>query len=361
VASWRARLAGLALLGALLATPHNKAAAEVLVAASLTLLTPEMLQLAILALSGGWPLPDIVCLRGVCVEHSGARGRRYCAFAGFRVLDCRHGCYDLSEKEFFNLSTTFFHVGFIGIDVDYLVIAWNQHYYIIVKACGREPHELGKMLEEHLGRIAEALSLVGCSWERVEGRVLKNVLRPPYIVVSTAGASRLAATGVILAPLLLRMPSLLPLSLAGLAAILFSRGRRSYTTVRGFQAYALTSVDSFYSLTPLFDVLARARIVYSSCARDAYLAVRMRPAAPEEEQAVDTEAYRSYEVGTALEKLSLIHRSSKFFAAARRRWERREALYLVSGLLLAKPGQQRVLEKVGLRFARLPGALEVLA
>jgi hypothetical protein len=44
------------------------------------------------------------------------------------------------------------------------------------------------------------------------------------------------------------------------------------------------------------------------------------------EQEIDSKAYRSYEVGTALDKLSIIHASAKFFAASRRRWERRENL-----------------------------------
>lgn len=358
MAPWKSSLAALLLLGALLAAPRSRIVAELLAASIFALFLPELLELAVIAYSGGWPLPDIVCLKHVCLEVS---RKACCAFAGFRVLDCRHGCYDLSEKEFFNLSTTFFHVGMVAAETDYLVVVWNQQYYVVVKACGREPRELREVLERHLERVAEALSLVGCSWERLDGRSLRKVLRPPCITPSTAGLSRLAAAGLALSPLVLRAPSLLPLSLAGLAAILLSWGRGGYTAASGFQAYALTSVDSFYSLTSLSDILARARIVYSACARDAYLAVRVKPATPEEEQAIDTEAYRSYEVGTALEKLSLIHRSSKFFAAARRRWERREALYLVSGLLIAVPDHRKVLERVGLRFAKLPSALQVLS
>jgi len=358
VASWRAYLAALSLLGTILAAPHNRALAELLAALLLTLLTPELLQLAVLAFNSGWPLPDILCLRHVCSE---IKEGEYCVFSGVKVLDCRHGCYDLSEKEFFSLSTTFFHVGLVGGDLEYLVVIWNQQYYIVVKTCGKSPRELKRMLERHLRKVEEALSLTGCSWEHVDGRDLKKVLRPSCLAPSRTCPLRLAVVVLALLPLGLRAPSLLPVSLVGLAALLLSRGGRGYTAASGLYTYALISIDSFYSLASLSDILSRAKIVYSLCARDMYLALRIRPAAPEEEQAIDTEAYRSYEVGTALEKLSLIHRSTKFFSAARRRWERREALYTVSGLLVATPSQQKVLERGGLRFARLPSALEVLS
>jgi hypothetical protein len=358
VVSWRTYLAALSLLGALLTASHSRLLAELLAALLFALLTPEVLQLAVLALNGGWPLPDILCLKHACLETT---GREYCAFCGVKVTDCRHGCYDLSEKEFFSLSTTFFHVGLVGGDAEYLLITWNQQYYVVIRACGKDPYELRRTLKKHLRRVEEALSLTGCSWERMNGQSLRRVLRPSCLVPSGKSPLRLAVAGLVLLPLVLRAPFLLPVGLAGLAALLLSQGRGGYTAASGLHVYTLVSIDSFYSLASLSDILSRAKIVYSSCAKDLYLALRVRPAAPEEEQAIDTEAYRSYEVGTALEKLSLIHRSTKFFAAARRRWERREALYTVSGLLVATQSQQKILERIGLRFIGLPSALEVIS
>lgn len=329
-----------------------------LVALAFLVMLPEVYALFLVLLCGGWPLTDLHCFRNHCVD---VDENGNCTYIGIEVIDCRHGCYDLSDKEFFNLSTTLFHGGFAAPSVDYIIVVYQRRFFVIIRSCAHSSEEVRTNLCSALRSLEETLSVVGCSWRRLEGVQLYRLLRPETL--RQTRRSVLFKAGVLAAaslPLAARLYSFAPIFLAAVLAAARGHSARGYAARPPLRVSTIESVNSFYSFPSSRDILSRSRTLYSLLPNDAYVAIRVEPASVEEEQAIDTEAYRSYEVGTALDKLSLIHRSSKFFAAARRRWERREALYRLSGVVISDERSKRLLVRVGLRLSNKLNGLEVL-
>lgn len=331
----------------------------VLMALAALLMIPEFYTIFLLLYCGGWPLEDLTCFKTHCVNISNSEN---CVYLGLEILDCRHGCYDLSEKEFFNLSTTLFHSGFAAPSAEFLVIAWQRKFYIVLRSCGNKSEDTHAHLCNALQSLKETLTVLGCSWTLLDGGQLSSVMRPEILKPSRkSGLSRILLLAILIAPLVLRLYGFIPLSFAAALAIIKGFHVSGYTTKDPRRIFTVKSVSSFFTFPSMRDILSRSRTLYSLSPRDAYLAFLILPANADEEQAVDSEAYRSYEIGTALEKLSLIHKSSKFFAAARRRWERREALYRISGVVIADEHFRRLLTRLGLQLSNSPVGLEVLS
>jgi len=353
----RSLAALLLIVAALLLRGAAPSLSPLLVSLALLALIPEVYAFFLSLYCGGWPLTELYCFKSYCA--SADRGGN-CTYVGVEVVDCRHGCYDLSEKEFFNLSTTLFHGGFAAPSVDYIVVVHRRRFYVVLRSRS-SIDEARSNLCEALRSLGEALSIVGCSWVPLEGVQLLRILRPDVLKPSRKSIpSRALVLVAATLPLALQLYSLVPLSLAACLAIVKGWSAQGYTSVRPQSISTIESVNSFYTFPTTRDILSRSRTLYSLLPRDSYIAIRVEPASIEEEQAIDAEAYRSYEIGTALEKLSLIHKSSKFFAATRRRWERREALYRVSGIVIADERFKRLLARIGIKLSNLPVGLEVL-
>lgn len=322
------------------------------------LVLPELYAVFLSRLSGGWPLDEVFCLQTHCVK---VDDHEDVVYAGLEVVDCRHGCYDLSEKEFFHLSTTFFHSGLAAPSVDFLIVVWQRRLYVVVKSSGKDESELLTALCKALQGLKEALSVVGCSWRLLEGSQIREILRPGVLRPSRGSKfSKLLVLLSLLTPLITRNPGFLAVSLAASLALLRGLNQAGLSAVQPLRVFTVEVVSSFFTFPSTREILSRARTLYSLLPRDSYLAFRIEPATYEEEQTIDTEAYRSYEIGTALDKLSIIHRSSKYFAAARRRWDRREALYRVAGVVVAEDRVGKLLSRLGLKLSSTPVGLEVI-
>ena len=330
----------------------------VLIAVSMALVTPEVYAALLRLYCMGWPLDELFCAPSYCFELS---GKEVSAFVGLEVLDCRHGCYDLSEKEFFSLSLSLLHAGFASPEADFLVVIMRRRFFIVVRAREATLEKLRESLCSSLRSLKDALKLVGCSYKVLSDHELLQVLRPEILTRSrTSLAARLLVWAALLLPWLAGALALTPLSLAALLPISTGHARSGYSPRHG-RAYTLVGVTSFYTFPSARDMLARARLLYSLLPRTAYCAFLIRPSRLEEEYELDSAAYRTYEFATAFDKLSWMHSSSKLFAAVRRRWERREALYRVSGFIVAEEPTRRLLEKVGLKLSPGLTGLEVLS
>lgn len=319
---------------------------SVLFFASFGLFVPEVYVVFRYFFSGGFPIEDLECRRSYCYRSVGREGVVY---AGLEVEDCRHGCYDFSEEQFWGHASLLLDTGFVG-DVDYLVVNSFGRYYIVLAGEGRDPQETASRVVESLRGLEDALKSIGCSWRRLSGDEVLKVLRPGFLEKGEAKWYK----GLVLVPLgflALKFWPLVPLVVGGILAWI-DRADGYVLRDQKLRVYGLEEFTSIYTFPTYREMLGKARVVFQLSDK-VYLALRVRPAPPEVGAKLDTLAYRKYELGTALDKLSILHSSEKLFTAARRRWERREKVYEVSGILVGRENDKRVLENLGLRFSQL--------
>jgi len=320
--------------------------------AGFALFVPEAYNLLRYWFSGGFPVPGLECRHSYCFHVNGV-GRVY---AGVEVLDCRHGAYDFSEEQFWGHASLLFDTGFVS-DVDYLVVNSFGRYFVVVVGEGKSPEEVAGRVVEALRGLEDALKSVGCSWRRLSGEEVRGVMRPEFLERGEAEWYR----ALVLAPLALfaiKFWPLLPLLASGVLAWL-DRAEGYVVRDGKLRVYGLSEFTSLYTFPTYRELLGKARVVFQTSDK-VYLALRIRPAPPEVGARLDALAYKKYELGTALDKLSILHSSEKLFTAARRRWERREKVYLVEGVLFARENDKRVLENLGLRFTPIVYSLDAL-
>ena len=333
----------------------NYALGYVLVSLCLVLLFPEAYYFALVLSLGGYPLNILAEGGNFCVE---AGGRVLHIYFGFEIVDSRHGVADLGEKSFWFYSQSFLSTSLAGSSSFYIVID-NGRYFLLSRVSSSSVEEIIRRITDDVRRLTRSFERHGLSYRLLSGREVLSLLRPSFLQEAKEESWRkifLAMLGLLL---MWRIPLLFSASAALIVACL-TPGLRGYRPVKGKNLYSLTLVQSFYSYPSIFDVFARARLVFS-IADQLFLVLRVTPSPLEIEQEIDSKAYRSYEVGTALDKLSIIHASAKFFAASRRRWERRENLFLVSGLLLASENEARILQSAGFVFRKTIFPLGALA
>ncbi|ABL78123.1 hypothetical protein [Thermofilum pendens] len=344
----RRRLAGLLIAAGFFFMQGGEAKTygALLIASGLLLVYPEVFAVAKVFVHGGFPLPPLLTEENYCRAKV---GRFVCLYAGFEVVDCRHGVYDMVERGFWFSASRLLTLALAG-NADYYLVVRSGSYYLLVRGCDERLEGAVEVVASSLERVRRALAVSGCSFRALSGREVYSLLRPDFLREVRGGLFRrvLAFTGGVVA--LWKLPFLAPASLALLLASL-PDGMRGYSVPKGREVFSLDSVTSFYTYTSMSDVFSRAQLVYS-LADSVLLVLRVKRADAELERSIDTQAYRTYEFGTAFDKLSWIHESSKFFAAARRRWEREEALYLVEGLLVAPADTARTLAAAGFSFRK---------
>ena len=309
------------------------------------LITPEIFSFSRYWFSGGFSLPILECRSSYCYSNNDGSGRIY---VGVEIMDCRHGCYDLDEEQFWGKSSFLLDTGFIG-NADYIVINSLGHYYVVLACEGRDPDETASCAAESLRSLEDSLKSVGCSWRRLSGKDILKTLRPSFLKKSGTKRRR-AMVLALMAFIASKFWPLLPLVAVSILAWL-DKNVGYILNDEKLEVYGLNEFTSLYTYPTYSELLGKARVIFQ-VSNKIYLVLRIRLAPPEIGAKLDTLAYRKYELGTALDKLSILHSSEKLFTAARRRWERRERVYLVEGALVAREEDKRVLESIGLRLGR---------
>lgn len=315
---------------------------------AIILLSRDIYPFLVFLMFSGCPLRRIRCLAKICYWGS---SKEKCVYFGYRIVDCKHGCYDLSEKEFWLRSLSFFNTAFL-MGGEYIIFITKGDFYIILKKCDKSKVKI----EEELLSLREAflrgVELAGCKVQALDGISLESLLRPKWLVEVKVSNTRYVAVILLTLVGIWFFPPLLvflPIELW----ILSLRKEPVYKLnikEKGIKIYGLNKSTVTYTYPTLREVFTRARVIYSIVSTVEMLAIRLRPAPWEIASSIDFQAYRVYEIGTALDKLSMLHESQKYFFAARRRWERGEPVFLASGLLLASNETRELLERMGLHF-----------
>ncbi len=343
----RQTLSVLLFLAGLLLTGYSTLLSHILLTASLIVSARDLYKWVVYSLYGGCPLSHLKCLENAC--YSDERVRR-CGYLGFEVLDCRHGCYDLDEREYWARSLTLMSVAFAS-GGEYIFVVRQGKMFIIAKRCASSYSNVADELRRTREALERGLELAGCSVKRLKAIEIKNILRPDFLKAVKVNMLRVLGAIALTAALATRFPPLYVL--LGLELIALSDLRKEIYTVSRKEReriYGLNESTVTFTYPSLRDVFTRARINYTLVQSLKYLALKLEPAPWYMASGLDAQAYRSYEFGTALDKLSIIHRSQKYFFASRRRWERREPVFLAAGFLLATPEIAHIYERMGLRF-----------
>ncbi len=344
-------LAGFAAMGL------SAYAGHALVALGLILLSREAYAAIFRAMYGGYPLNRPSCLENACYE-AGEEG--FCGYVGFEVEDCKHGCYDLDEKEFWARSNALFNMIFAAGGAYFFVVR-SGGLYVVVKKCAERKWRLAGELKRAAEALERAMELAGCRLRRLSGPAVLEALAPPRLEEVKPSPLRVYGIPAALALLSARLPFLAPLAFLAFVALTARRGRFYAVRTDGrLGVYGLVGCPASFAYPSLREIFAKARANYSTVSSVAYLALRLEPATWDVAAQIDSQAYRTYEIGTALDKLSTIHQSQKLFQAARRRWERREPVFVVDGILVGAPDVRSLYERMGLLFAETPFALKAL-
>ncbi|QOJ79652.1 hypothetical protein IG193_04140 [Infirmifilum lucidum] len=343
----RQTLSILLFLAGLLLNGYSTLLTHALFTASLIVSAQDLYKWVVYLFYGGCPLSPLKCLENAC--YSDEQARR-CGYLGFEVLDCRHGCYDLDEREYWARSLTLMSVAFTS-GGEYIFVVKQGKMFIIAKRCASSHGDVVSELLRAREVLERGLELAGCSARRLKAVEVKNILRPDFLKTAKVNMLRVFGTVALTAALATRFPPLYVL--LGLELVALSDLRSEIYTVSQEgreRVYGLNESTVTFTYPSLRDVFTRARTNYLIAQSLSYLAVKLEPAPWDVASGLDAQAYRSYEFGTALDKLSIIHKSQKYFLASRRKWERREPVFLATGLLMATPETAHVYERMGLRF-----------
>lgn len=358
-AKMRRALAVVLILLALLLHGYSSALANLLAFSAVTLLSREAYKVLLQALYGGCPLPRLRCLRNVCYSES----EETCVYLGFRVTDCKHGCYDLDAKEYWGRSLVFFSTA-LTTESEYILIVTEGSLFLVSKSCDRDANALLERAARAREALLRGFGLIGCEARQLNSDELQRLLRPGFLEVVLPNRVRMAlAILAVITMVILYVPLLPILLLLMLALTRNALGKKSEihrVKLEGYTVYALRNSTVTFTYPSIREVYARGRVFYTLVPAIKLLALRLRPAPWDIAATLDSNAYRIYEFGTALDKLSLLHKSQKYFFASRRRWERREPVFLASGLLVAREDVRETLEKLGLHFTRDLLALKAL-
>ncbi|AKG38912.1 hypothetical protein MA03_06150 [Infirmifilum uzonense] len=320
----------------------------ILLGLSIVVISREIYPYIVHMMHGGLPLNHLECLRKICFSYS---GNKPCVYLGFQVLDCRHGCYDLNEKDFWLSSLSFFSTAFTA-GGEYIFITVKGEMFIVLKVCEYE----GKRIKDELKSMREAFlrgfELLGCSYRVLAGSELKGLLRPPELIEVKTNPVRQLLTLISTILVSGLFPPLVVILALEILALSSGKGIVYKVSIQngGLKVWGLKKATVTYTYPSLREIYTRARVVYSIVSTIPFMAMRLKPAPWEIAASLDSHAYRVYEMGTALDKLSMLHESQKYFFASRRRWERREPVFLVNGLLIAPKEIRDTMERMGLHF-----------
>ncbi|MEZ0345487.1 MAG: hypothetical protein ABWK01_02965 [Infirmifilum sp.] len=344
------------ILGIVIQT-HSTILAYLLYSFALLLIAHDLYTLVLFTMYSGCPLEEIKCLKRLCYN---ASKRHSCAYLGLRVIDCKHGCYDLDEKEFWLRSLSFFTTAFTS-GGEFLIFIKGGEMYIVTKVCiefAEKTHQALLSLHESLLR---GLELLGCKAELLEGLEVKSLLRPDMLIERKADARRYLPVLVFTFIATRIFPPLIVVLLLELVALTARRQPIYHAKLeKGAKIYGLKNTTVTFAYPTLSEIFTRARVFYATARSIDLLAFKIKPATWEASLRLDSHAYKVYELGTALDKLSMLHESQKYFFASRRRWERREPVFLASGLLLARKETRELLERMGIHFTPNLLALKTL-
>ncbi|UNQ72734.1 hypothetical protein [Infirmifilum sp. NZ] len=347
----------LLFLSGLSLTTYSLPLAYLLISLSFTVSAKEIYKLFVSFTLRGCPLQSLECLENACY---GRMSNLYCGYIGFEVLDCRHGCYDLDEREFWARSMTLFNAAFTS-GGQYFFVVQRGRVFLLAKRCVTRLCDLANNLLEAKETIGLGTELTGCTLRRLRADEVREILRPAWLKQVRSSPIRLLGVLILTAILTPYFPPFLVLLVLQVMIIPLIKGDiYSVSLSRETQVYSLRESTVTYTYPSLREVFSRARINYRLAQSIEYLAFRLEPASWEHSSKIDAKAYRSYEFGTALDKLSTIHQSQKYFLASRRRWERREPVYLASAILLATPHVREVYDRMGLHFSHDVFTLKVL-
>lgn len=339
----------------LMSRPEEKLVGQAITSLSLFLLFPEIYIWSLIFALGGYPLREISIEEDFCME---TRKHETCIYIGFELFDVRHNVNDLSEKRFWFYTQSFINTIITGNNT-YFVVVDRGRYFIVTRMCTNRFDALPEKIKSEVYRLKRSFERHGLSFRPMGGSEVYRILRPDFIEKAKRNKFREIFLAILGSILFFKTPVLFPVSSALLLAS-FPGNLHGYRRKNSTELYTLDSIQSFYSYPSIFDIFSRAQLIYSISDK-IFLLLRLTPGPLHVEHEIDSKAYRDYELGTALDKLSVIHSSAKFFAASRRRWERRESLYLVSGLLAATQNEVKILKTVGFIFKKslLPlGVLE---
>jgi len=347
----------LLFLSGLLLTTYSLSIAYILISLSFTVSAKEIFKLFASFTLRGCPLQSLECLENACYSKM---DNLYCGYIGFEVLDCRHGCYDLDEREFWARSMTLFNAAFTS-GGQYFFVVQKGRMFLLAKRCAARLSDLTSNLLEAKETIELGTELTGCALRRLRADEIREILRPAWLKQVRGDPLRLLGMLTLTAILASYFPPFLVLLVLQVMVIPLLKGDiYSLNLSREIRVYSLRDSTVTYTYPSLREVFSRARINYRLAQSIEYLAFRLEPASWEQSSKIDTKAYRSYEFGTALDRLSTIHQSQKYFLASRRRWERREPVYLASAILVATPHVREVYDRMGLHFSHDVFALKVL-
>ncbi|WP_460025270.1 hypothetical protein [Infirmifilum sp. SLHALR2] len=347
----------LLFLSGLSLTTYSLPLAYILISLSFTVSAKEIFKLFVSFTLSGCPLQRLECLENACYSRM---GNLYCGYIGFEVLDCRHGCYDLDERGFWARSMTLFNAAFTS-GGQYFFVVQSGRVFLLAKRCVTRLCDLANNLLEAKETIELGNELTGCALRRLRADEVREILRPAWLKQVRGSPIRLLGVLILTAILTPYFPPSLVLLVLQVMVIPLIKGDiYSVNLSRETQVYSLRESTVTYTYPSLREVFSRARINYRLAQSIEYLAFRLEPASWEHSSKIDAKAYRSYEFGTALDKLSTIHQSQKYFLASRRRWERREPVYLASAILIATPHVREVYDRMGLHFSHDVFALKVL-
>lgn len=326
--------------------------ASLVVVVGIALIYPEAVLLLYENIFGFPPL-EVRVKRGYYVIGSGKKRR---VTAIIRVLDVQHGLYDLNPIQFWGQSKFILEGLVIDPDAYYDIVFSKREYFIRVSIEESNPKQALIRLSSIVNNLLRHLKSYG-----IKARYLENVSISLEFVKTNPKWSIFSSLAILAVSLIkIGLKSLysliLGLALLSMLFIIYLDYQRVKTCLSlKKEILVLSNNESFYTSPGYSELLNRARWLNSLVnSTDAVFILRLKPVEQSIADNLDLQAYRAYELGTALDKLSLLARSERIYRASERRWKRREQIYSIQLLILCDGREakriERSLNQLGLRI-----------
>lgn len=278
------------------------------------------------------------------------------------LVNPRHGVLDLEPIQFYGQSKYLIDGLIVDPDVEYSFIyvktGGKLKAYLKISLRGENSSQLRDRIKNICGQIRNHLKLlgIGSSVARYPEELLKVVRARSYRkhLLPLMPACLL---GLLASYVLLKLASLYLFLLLVHGYITYRKLGRAFAVEKS--VLVLQKNESMYGNPTALDVAQRARWVYNllNSLVDSTLVLTIRRASEDFSSSIERESYRVYELGTALDKLSILTRAERLFTAAERRAKRKENYYKVNVVVLSSSHDdikrvRATLGSMGLRMGR---------
>jgi len=273
-------------------------------------------------------------------------GRRKKITVFLKVVDVRHGFFDLSPIQLYGRARYLLDGSMLDPESELYIIYTNLprgalNAYIALGITIENFEDARKKIKQIILTLKK--HLVGCG-------VICSYAKPYEISVgkffekTKTSYNLVILTTIGLVILMLSSSSLVVRVICAYGTVLLTsclilkRSLGPSFKVKGV-TLTLVSNEALYSNPSTLDLLQRSRWINSILYRlneDFLLVIKVKIAPPHVSDLLERESYRAYELGTALDKLSIVSRASRLYTIVERRFRRRESLYEVNVVALCK-------------------------